>query len=432
MADASATASPDIDASPGALALPEVFARLSEIGFRDGEGVMRLAASAKDGEARRAFADWMAGAGARLAHDEMGNQFACFDWAGADAPWVFSGSHLDAQPEGGRVDGALGVVAAGCAALTLSAEHADGRLAPRANLAVVNWTNEEGARFQPSLSGSSVFAGAMSLEEGLSCRDGFGTSMGEALAAIGFDKRSGLVPPHPLALLELHAEQGLNLVNAEAQIGLVEGTWAARKIQVTWHGRATHTGPTPMELRRDALLAAARGITAFEEVVAQGWPQLYRSAARLQVFPNSPNVVVSRATVWFELRHPDIALLATAGDAVRDMFARIADETGVRLEIDSDATRAPARMDGELLARIEDAARACGHKSLRLASVAGHDAVALQNVGIPAAVIFVPSVGGIAHHRDEETHPADMQAGLAVLTHALRGLLENPPAAGSR
>ncbi|MGO4837935.1 M20/M25/M40 family metallo-hydrolase, partial [Rhizobiaceae sp. 2RAB30] len=228
--------------------------------------------------------------GARIARDAVGNQFACFDWAGEDAPWIFAGSHLDTQPRGGRFDGTLGVIAAGCAALDLGAETHSGTFRPRCNLAVVNWTNEEGARYQPSLTGSTVFCGALSLDEALALRDGSGISLREALTATGIAGSTGNVPSRPAAYVELHVEQGRRLIEAGCRIGVVEGTWAARKMTVTWIGRAAHTGPTPMADRRDALLAAAQGIAAFEAVIAARHPNLHRSAARLVVEPNSPNV----------------------------------------------------------------------------------------------------------------------------------------------
>lgn len=413
---------------PGAADLQAVFDRIAGIGFAPGAGVTRLAASPADGEARRAFAAWMEEAGAQIAHDGIGNQFACFPWAGTAAPWVLAGSHLDSQPGGGRFDGALGVVSAGCAALDLEAARRAGSFRPAANLAVVNWTNEEGARFQPSLIGSSVYGGAVPLAEGLACRDGTDTALGAALAAIGVTGARGPVPPRPRAYLELHAEQGRRLADAGAQVGVVTGTWAARKMTVTWIGRAAHTGPTLMAERHDALLAAARGIAAFEDTLAADWPHLHRSAARLSISPNSPNVVVERASVWFELRHPSVAELETAGEAVRAVFARVAEASRTQIEITSDALRPPATMDPGLAILAAETADAAGFAPLSLASVAGHDAVALQNCGIPSALLFVPSEGGIAHHPDEFTARADMQAGLAVLTALLRRLLEDPAA----
>ncbi len=289
--------------------LAAIFDRISAIGARPGEGVTRLAASAEDGAARTQFVEWMTRGGARMAEDAVGNQFACFDWAGADAPWVFAGSHLDTQPRGGRFDGTLGVLTAGCAALGLQAEMSAGGFNPTRNLAIVNWTNEEGARYQPSLTGSSVFSGALPLGDALALRDGAGISLGDALADIGVKGETGSVPPQPEAYVELHVEQGRTLVEAGHRIGVVEGTWAARKMTVRWIGRTAHTGPTPMADRRDALLAAAQGIAAFEAVTAERYPHLHRSAARLVVEPNSPNVVVERATVWFELRGLDIVEL---------------------------------------------------------------------------------------------------------------------------
>ena len=404
--------------------LIEIFDRMSAICAHPGEGITRLAVSAEDGAARGLFAEWMSKGGARMAQDAIGNQFACFDWAGEGAGWIFAGSHLDSQPRGGRFDGTLGVLAAGCAALDLDAQVRAGSFRPRRNLAVVNWTNEEGARFQPSLTGSGVFSGALPLEEALALEDGAGMALRDALAAIGVAGEAGCLPLRPDAYVELHVEQGRILTEAERRIGVVEGTWAARKITAAWIGRAAHTGPTPMADRRDALLAAAQGIAAFEALVAARYPHLHRSAARLVIEPNSPNVVVERATVWFELRGLDVAELENAGSAVVAAFEKAALETGTRLDIAADMLRAPASMDDRLAALTDETARSCGFEPLILRSVAGHDAVALQNVGIPSALIFIPSVDGIAHHPDELTHPEDVEAGLMVLTGVLRRLAE--------
>lgn len=406
------------------MALAAIFDRISAIGARDGEGVTRLAASAEDGVARAIFADWMTHGGARMAHDAIGNQFACFDWAGEGAPWIFAGSHLDTQPRGGRFDGTLGVLAAGCAARDLQAETQTGGFRPSRNLAVVNWTNEEGARYQPSLTGSGVFSKTLPLDDALALRDGAGITLGEALAAIGVDGGTGTVPPRPEGYVELHVEQGRLLTEAGRRIGVVEGTWAARKMTVRWIGRAAHTGPTPMADRRDALLAAAQGIAAFEALLAAYYPHLHRSAARLVIEPNSPNVVVERATVWFELRGLAVAELDRAGQAVLATFEKAAADTGTRLEIIADTLREPAGMDGRLMASADNAARACGFEPVTMRSVAGHDAVALQNSGIPSALIFIPSVDGIAHHPDELTHPDDVAAGILMLTTLLRRLAE--------
>jgi len=404
--------------------LGAIFDRISGVGAQVGEGVTRLAASAEDGAARALFAEWMTRGGARMSHDAIGNQFACFDWAGERAPLIFAGSHLDTQPRGGRFDGALGVLAAGCAALALQSEVGGGTFRPSHNLVVVNWTNEEGARYQPSLTGSSVFSGVLKMGDALALRDGAGVALRDALAAIGVVGAQGSVPLRPEAYVELHVEQGRKLLAAGFRIGVVEGTWAARKMTVTWNGRAAHTGPTPMADRRDALLAAARGIAAFEAAIAGRYPHLHRSAARLEVWPNSPNVVVDRATVWFELRGVDVLELDRAGQAALAVFEKAAMETGTRLEIVSDLIREPAKMDGRLIAIASEQARLCGFEPLSMLSVAGHDAVALQNSGIPSALIFVPSVDGIAHHPDELTHPDDMHTGLTVLMAVLRRLSE--------
>lgn len=412
--------------------LTPIFDRISAVGSRPGEGVTRLAASAEDGAARAIFAEWMVQGGARIEQDAIGNQFACFDWAGEAAPWIFAGSHLDTQPRGGRFDGTFGVLAAGCSALALLSDITEGGFKPACNLAVVNWTNEEGARYQPSLTGSGVFSGALPLAQALALRDGAGIELGAALAAIGIAGATHNIPPRPKTYVELHVEQGRILAEAGCRIGVIEGTWAARKITATWIGRAAHTGPTPMADRRDALLAAAQGIAGFEAVTAQAYPHLHRSAARLVVEPNSPNVVVERATVWFELRGLDTAELDRAGQAVLSLFEKAASDTGTRLQIAADMLRAPADMDADLMTLVGQTARSAGFEPLTMRSVAGHDAVALQNSGIPSALIFIPSVDGIAHHPDEFTHPEDLQAGLSVLEDVLRRLVADPAAGGQK
>ena len=403
--------------------LSAIFDQISAVGADVGRGVTRLAASPEDERARSIFESWMSKGGARVAQDQIGNQFACFDWAGAKAPWIFSGSHLDTQQCGGRFDGTLGVLAAGCVGLELNIEVNAGSLAPTHNFAVVNWTNEEGARFRPSLTGSSVYAGTLPLSQAFGLRDDVGVTLQAALAATGIGGAKGRVPQRPEAFVELHVEQGRQLLDINRRIGVVESTWAAHKITGRWTGRAAHTGPTAMKERCDALLAAAKGIAAFESLITSTNPNLHHSAARIVVHPNSPNVVPETATVWFEIRGTDVVELESLRDAAICVFDEIAKITNTRFETVSSSTRRPAYLDKRLAKMVAEASRSRNLVPTTLRSVAGHDSVALQNSGIPSALIFVPSADGIAHHPDEFTKLEDMRAGLAVLSTTIRRLV---------
>lgn len=409
--------------TPDQTAFQQLFHAISEIGALGDGGITRLAASAEDGWARDALAGWLRERGAEIAIDRIGNLFALFPFAGAAAEWIFAGSHLDSQPSGGRFDGAYGVCAAAVAAAALARELSHARNpAPRRNLAVAVWTNEEGARFQPSLIGSSVFTGKLDLETALAASDGNGIALGDALQEIGYRGQSDL-PHRPRCYVELHVEQGPVLERAGRKIGIVTGTWAARKMTLRFHGATAHTGPTPMAERRDALHAAAAAITRFHELLAAQHPSLHRSVGRLVVEPNSPNVVAERATAWFEIRGADLAAVNAAGETFLAVARAVAADLRVSVETVSDALRQPTALDQGGIALAHAEATASGLAPLELQTVAGHDAIALQQSKIPSILLFVPSVGGISHNTEEFTSDDDLLRGLAVLKRILARLI---------
>src|SRR5690606_4709754 len=215
----------------------------------------RMTLTPADAQAR----DWLAAefgkAGLTLRVDPVGNMFGILEWAGPGAPLVMTGSHLDSQPNGGRFDGAYGVVAACCALDAVIKKAKDEGVTPKVNFAVVNWTNEEGARYQPSLLGSGFNAGAFDRDYVFSRLDGDGVSFGEAIEAIGYVGDSS--PVIPDALIELHIEGSAVLEKLGARFGLFSRFWGATKYRIAFLGEQAHTGPTPMAERRDAVLAAA-------------------------------------------------------------------------------------------------------------------------------------------------------------------------------
>ena len=318
---------------------------VSGIGATPAGGVHRLAASAEDGAARDLLRDWLGAAGFEARIDAVGNLFCVKEWQ-PGRPWVLAGSHLDSQPLGGRLDGAYGVVAAAAAAKAVAAEVERGAERPPFNLAVVDWTNEEGARFQPSLIGSGSFVGALDGAAMLDVRDAQGVSLRQALSEIGYLGRDA-APGPVAAYAEVHIEQGRTLERSGLPVGLVTRNWAALKLQVVFHGDQAHTGPTLMCERRDALLAAAELITAVRGFAEGREERLHCSVGRLEIAPNSPNVVPALTRAHVELRSPDEALLAELEAELDRRIAEIATRTRCRAETASRSLRPVFHFDAE-------------------------------------------------------------------------------------
>lgn len=377
----------------------------------------------------RAARDWLRNKfeslGMRTVVDAVGNMFGCLDLAGPGAPWIMTGSHLDSQPMGGRFDGAYGVAAglAGAAAVKDAVDA--GRLVPRANLAVSNWTNEEGARFQPSLIGSSVYAGSMSIGDALAVRDGKGISVGAALDAIGY--RGHDEPPRPAAYVEMHVECAPELEQEGLQAGPFARYWGATKIRARFTGVQAHTGPTPMERRRDALLGAAHLITGLRELCGKAEDTLYTSVGRIEAYPNSPNSIVSEATLWVELRSPVQHVLAWAEDAFIRALEEAAQRAGVTGRVLHTERRKAGVFDAGLCRMVDEAMAAEGIRGKHLATIAAHDAIRIAEI-CPSIVVAVRSIGGICHNAVEYSAPEDLAAGARILVRVLAELMENPPA----
>jgi N-carbamoyl-L-amino-acid hydrolase len=383
--------------------------------------VHRPEATGANGAARDHLVSWLTHEGFALRVDAVGNVFGLLDLAGGDAPLILTGSHIDSQPDGGRLDGTYGVVSAVLAAIGLRAEARAGRMRPRCNIGVVAWTNEEGARFQPSLLGSSVYAGAVAADWALDRRDGGGVSLGEALATIGY-RGTDTAPAHPAAYVELHVECGPVLEAAGRRLGIFDRWWGCRKIELLLEGEAAHTGPTPMAQRRDALLAASRIIVGLREMAdAAAKDALHTSVGRLELWPNSPNVVPARVRLFIELRSPEAAELMRAEAALQALIARTAADRITAIVV-RDEYRRPGRFTPALQALAETVARGLGEASLRLDTVAAHDALSLARL-CPSIVVATPSCGGLCHTPLERTEPADLELGLDLLTGMLRALL---------
>lgn len=389
---------------------------VSLIGGGEGGSMNRLTLSKEDGQARDWFAAWVRNRGLRLEVDGIGNMFGILDWAGPDAPMVMTGSHLDSQPNGGRFDGALGVIAACTAVDTIKQAIEKDGLTPKVNLTVVNWTNEEGARFQPSLLGSSVYTGALTLDFALNRRDGDNISVREALSDIGY--AGEVAPALPDAYIELHIEGSDKLEKADLKFAAFTRYWGATKYRLAFLGKQAHTGPTPMAERKDALLAAAYLIAELKIMADKGGLDLHTSVGRLEVLPNSPNVVPAEAVLFVELRSGSPDILQSAEEEFRSKIEACAQRAGVGYEVRFVDYRKAGRMDEGLVNLATKTAKSLGYSTLYLDTIGGHDGVALADK-CPSIVIAVPSVDGVIHHPTEFTTPEDRAIGTRILTAML-------------
>jgi beta-ureidopropionase / N-carbamoyl-L-amino-acid hydrolase len=243
--------------------LQDLIATFAAIGSTGDGGVCRLTATPSDKAARDLFLREIGNRGLLPRIDPIGNMFGLAVLAPASKDVVIAGSHLDSQPTGGRYDGAYGVLAGLLAVQAVRDRAVANPGKARRNLAVANWTNEEGARFQPSLTGSSVFAGSLPLQQAFACKDGDSVTLGDALNAIGYRGES---PPEfePVRYVELHVEQGDQLERAAADIAAVTGAWMTRKVSVVFEGDVSHTGPTPMQAPRRPACSGPRHRSALQ------------------------------------------------------------------------------------------------------------------------------------------------------------------------
>lgn len=392
---------------------------VSVFGGGEGGSMTRLTLSHEDGQARDWLSGWFAEHGFELSVDAIGNQFGRLDLAGPNAPVIMVGSHIDSQPNGGRFDGALGVISACEAVLAVCDTLRDNGARSACNFIVANWTNEEGARFQPSLLGSSVFTGAAELDWALARSDGDGITVGEALEAIGYAGRDRVAVPD--AFIELHIEGGPFLERQNKRFGAFTRFWGAIKYRLAFLGRQAHTGPTPMAERKDAVLAAAYVIAELRDLADRHGLDLHTSVGRLEVFPNSPNTVPGEAVLFIELRSGAPEILAEAEAALQRMIAAAAARAQVEFDVRSIDRRAAGHMNRGLVGLAERVAAARDEGILHLDTIGGHDAVSLSAV-CPSVVLAVPSVDGVIHHPTELTRPQDQAFGTQLLADMLHAL----------
>lgn len=389
---------------------------LAEVGRTAEGGVHRLALSDDDRIARDRVVDWMRGAGLEVEIDRIGNIIGMRPGTEALPP-VMTGSHVDSVANGGKLDGSYGVLAGIEAVETLNDAGID---TPRP-IAVCVFTNEEGARFQPDMMGSLVYAGGLSVEEALAREDEEGVLLGDALARIGYrgDAEIGSVRPH--AFVELHVEQGPILEAESITIGAVESLQGISWTRVDIEGQANHAGTTPMAGRHDAGYCAARIGCEVRAIARRVGGNQVGTVGLVTLEPGIINVVARKAHVSVDLRNTDNERLELAERMLDELLDELIASEGVRIESERLARFDPVQFDDRIAAIIESKAAHLGLSCRRMVSGAGHDAQMMARL-CPAAMIFVPSIGGISHSPHEHTNVDDLRAGADVLLHTLLDL----------
>jgi N-carbamoyl-L-amino-acid hydrolase len=386
---------------------------------RDADGrLVRLAASDADKLGRDQLVSWLNDAGLDVVVDRIGNIFGIWKPEGVhDQQPLLLGSHIDTVIDAGIYDGCYGVLSALEVIETLKTAG----FQPSRPIAVVAFTNEEGVRFAPDMVGSLVTAGGFDVDEALAAVGIDGRRLGEELARIGY---AGAVEPgflKPHAYLELHIEQGPVLERENISIGAVESLQGISWQKVTIDGQANHAGTTPISMRRDAGLAAARVITFLRDRAKASTSHTVATVGVIRFEPNAINVIPSRATFTIDLRDPNEDSLQEQEAALSAYFDSLSEEERVTISVERLARFQPVQFDQRIVALIEQAARDRGLTSKRMTSGAGHDAQMIARIA-PTAMIFVPSVGGVSHSPKEFTPDAALVAGANILLDLARRL----------
>lgn len=384
------------------------------IGATDGGGLHRLALSDADREVRDWFCEQLEAAGLDVRVDGFGNVFGRREGTDPDAAPVLVGSHLDSQPYGGIYDGALGVVAALEFVRTLNDEGID----TTHPIEIVNWTNEEGSRFQPTMHGSGIWAGAHDLETEYAKSDADGNTVEAELERIGYKGDAPIGPKEPYeAYLELHVEQGPYLDANDRDVGVVTGivglVWGA----VTFRGTANHSGATPMHHREDALVAAADVITQVRRIPGTLGERTVGTVGHVDVSPNSINVIPGEVTFTWGFRAPDDENVAAAHERVVREAEAAAEREGVDCEIEVRSRADSVAFDDRCVAAVRTAATELGYDHMDVFSGGVHDATHLSTV-CDTGMVFAVSDDGKSHTEDEHTSWDDCYSAANTLANA--------------
>lgn len=384
--------------------------QFATFGKTPNSGVTRLALSKEDLEARKKLQEICEQTGLTVTYDDMGNMYATLPGQ-KDLPPIVMGSHVDSVIKGGKFDGILGVLAA----LEVIQSIVDQGIKLNHPIMLVNFTNEEGARFEPSMMSSGVLAGKLNKWEVLQSTDRKGVTFQEALAQSGYQGEKENRLTEATAYIELHIEQGPVLEHFEQEIGIVEGVLGMVCYEISLFGESNHAGTTPIAMRKDAMFASAHVIVELEHKLKALGSDLVYTIGRMNVYPNVPTVIPNEVTFTLEARHKDASILQQVEEIIDTLSinAEVCTLTSKKLW-----ERATVEFDADVCQAIYKVNKQLGLKGKKMYSGAGHDAQYMAHY-IPSAMIFVPSIKGYSHREDEETAYADCANGVNVLLNTV-------------
>jgi len=387
---------------------------MAKIGPGVAGGNNRQTVTDEDGEGRHLFQSWCTAAGMTMGLDQMGNMFAHRAGTDADALPVYVGSHLDTQPTGGKYDGVLGVLSGLEIIRTLN----DLNIQTKHPIVVTNFTNEEGTRYAPALLSSGVFVGIHTQEWAYEREDANGLKFGAELERIGWrgDEEVGARKMH--AFFELHIEQGPILEAEAMEVGVVTHGQGLSWTQVTITGRESHTGSTPMPMRKNAGLGMARVLELVDEIAWSHKPHAVGAAGHIDVYPNSRNVIPGKVVFTIDFRSPELAIIEDMNARLRQGAQKICDEMGLEVTFEKVGGFDPVEFDAGCVSAVRNAAERLGYSHRDLISGAGHDACLINRVA-PTAMVMCPCVDGLSHNEAEEISKDWAVAGTDVLLHAV-------------
>ncbi|WP_409227336.1 allantoate deiminase [Gudongella sp. SC589] len=386
---------------------------LSEYGGADGKGITRLLFD----NSWIAAQNWLRGKfsekGLQTYYDVSGNLYGRLEGNQIDSI-ILTGSHIDTVVSGGKLDGQYGIIAGMMALEYLKTKYGT----PKKTLEVVSMAEEEGSRFPFTFWGSKNIVGTVSEEEMSEIHDANGISFKEALKKAGFDFKKKSDEKNIEAFIELHVEQGGVLEIEKKSIGVVHHIVGQNRYIVTVSGEANHAGTTPMGYRRDSLNGAARMICEIMDKAREFGDPLVATAGKLELVPNTSNVVPGKATFTLDIRHIDKNIMGKYIDEIMAMMKRISKEMNLELEVEKYMDGEPVQMDKNLVEVIRNQCEEKGMNFRMMHSGAGHDAQVMA-LKVPTALIFVPSHKGISHNPEEYTELSDLVEGVKILIETL-------------
>jgi len=387
---------------------------MAKIGPGIAGGNNRQTLTDEDAKGRNLFKSWCEQAGMTLGVDRMGTMFATRKGEDPDALPVYVGSHLDTQPTGGKYDGVLGVLGALEIIRTLN----DLNIRTRHPIVVTNWANEEGTRFAPPMLASGVFAGMHEEQWAYDREDIEGKKFGDELIRIGWQGDEVVGDRKMHAFFELHIEQGPILEAENRDIGVVTHGQGLSWTQITITGKDSHTGSTPMPMRRNAGLGMARVLELVDEIAWSHKPDAVGAAGHIEVFPNSRNVIPGKVVFTVDFRSPELDVIKDMESRLRKGGEDICQNLNLQIDFEKVGGFDPVKFDEDCVSSVRKAAERLGYSHRNIISGAGHDACWINRVA-PTAMIMCPCVDGLSHNEAEEISVEWAAKGANVLFHAV-------------